>query len=544
VSETSAPDGLPVTLPPVTDNGPPPSSPAFLARASILLAVATLLSRILGLVREMLIAKYYGSTGQTDSFFFALIIPELLRTLIISGAIASVFIPLMTEMQRAGKASEARRLAGMMLSFVTILALGAVIAGELFAPALVRFSEIISFTDEPLDPERFKLTTELIRILLPIVLLVGLWGLMGGILNAMDNFHIPGLSPVAWNGFIIIFLIFFGYRADVHDLAWAFVIGHLIQVFFHLPALMKAGIRPVIIDWKHPMLRRFMELAPVAVLAYTAQAVNAFVGQGIALHLSESSASSLMYAFRIQQLPIAMFGVSVATAIFPTLSRHAAAGLGKDIVNTLARGLRMTSLATLPATVFFLVLPVETIRLILERGAFTESNTWDVSNALYWYAWAVIPMSLLLLTTRTFFSEKDTRTPALLGFVNMGLYYVFAVMMSRYFGFAGIAITGGITSWVILIVSIFILHKRHLKNASFFGAIGMKSILQMLIAAIVQAAVLMVYKNFISSIQASWPLLGAIIGAMIIGAIVYLGTLWLMRSQDLASTMRILFRRR
>jgi putative peptidoglycan lipid II flippase len=492
----------------------------------------------------MIVARFYGSTGQTDSFFFALIIPEMLRTLIVSGAVASVFIPLMTEIQRAGKEHEARRLAGMMISFISLLAIVAVAICELFAPGLVRFSEVLSFAGEPLSAERLRLTSELIRILLPVVLLVGLWGLMGGILNALDNFHVPGLSPVAWNGFIIIFLLFVGYRGDVHDVAWAFVIGHFIQVLFHIPSLWKAGIRPVAINWRHPMLMRFLQLAPVAVLAYAAPAVNAFVGQGIALNLSESSASSLMYAFRIQQLPIAIFGVSVATAIFPTLSRHAVAGLGKDVVATLARGLRMTCLATLPAMVFFVVLPNETIRLLLERGAFTSTNTGDVSLALYWYSWAMLPMSLLLLTARTFFSEKDMRTPALIGIFTIIIYYLLSLLFSRIYGFSGIAMTGGAVSWLTLIISIFILHRRYSRSASLFKAIGAKSPLHMIIAGLAEALVLLGYRHFAGSLQGTWALLGAIVLATIIGGAAYLLVLRLLGNEDLSSTLRMLFRRR
>ncbi len=530
--------------PVLSEGGPQPSSAAFLARTSVLLAGATLLSRLLGLVREMIIAHFYGATGQTDSFFFALIIPELLRTLIISGAVASVFIPLMTETQRAGKAREARRLAGVIISFISLLAVAVIIPCELAAPWLVQFSEVLSFAREPLDPERLALTTELIRLLLPIVLLVGLWGLMGGILNALDNFHVPGLAPLAWNGTIIVLLLIFGWQCDVRHIAWAFVLGHIVQVLMHIPALWRAGIRPLAIDWNHPMLRKFMQLAPVAVLAYAAPAVNAFIGQGIALNLSESAASSLAYAFRIQQLPLAIFGVSVATALFPTLSRHAAAGSGKDLVTTLARGLRMTALATLPAVIFFLIMPAETIRLLLERGQFTSENTADVAIALFWYAWAILPMALLLLTARTFFSEKDMRTPAVLGLVTIAVYYVAALSLSRVYGFSGIALSTGAVAWLVLVISVGILHRRYRTQASLLTAIGGRAPSQMIIAGVIEAGVLWGYRVLLGPVQGTWALLGMILLGAALGAVVYLGLLWLMRSDDLSSTLDLLFRRR
>ncbi len=544
------PDSLPPgethpTVPVETGKGPAPSTAAFLARASALLAIATLLSRLMGLLREMLTARYYGASGQTDSFFYALIIPELLRTLIISGAVSSVFIPLMTEVQRKGRIEETRRMAGMMLSFVSLIAIVVVVIGEFAAPLLVQASHALSFADEPLDPEKLRLTSELIRIFLPTVLLVSLWGLMGGILNALDNFHVPGIAPIAWNGTIIVILIVVGKYGDVHHVAWAFVIGHAVQVLFHLPALRKARIYPTLIDWRHPMILQFLALAPAALLAYATQSVNAFIGQGLALtKLSESAASALAYAFRIQQLPMAIFGVSVATAMFPTLSRHATAGGGKDLIRTLGIGLRTTTLATLPAVVFFLVLPLETIRLLLERGVFTSQNTQDVAMALYCYSWATLPMALSLLTARTFFSEKDMRTPAVLGLLSILLFYIFSLNFAGAIGFAGIALSTSAVAWMLLIASVIIIHNRHRKDTSLLAAIGIKSPVQMIVAGVAEAGVLWLFKVLCAQAHGAWALLGLILLAALVGATVYLGVLRLFGNPDLTETLQRLMRRR
>lgn len=504
-----------------------------------------MLSRLLGLVREMLIARYYGASGQTDSFAFAIIVPELLRTLIISGAVASVFIPLMTETQKSGKLEEAKRLAGIMLTFITFAALIVVFAGEAIAPYLVKLSEILRYSPGTLEPEKIALTTNLIRIMLPIVIFVGLWGLMGGILNTFDNFHVPGLAPLAWNGTIIALLVIYGAQEKIYHVAWAFVIGHAVQVAFHFPALRKLGIKPLAIDWRHPMLRKFLVLAPAAVLAYAAPAVNAFIGQGIALNLEESSASSLMYAFRIQQLPMSVFGVSVATALFPTLSRYASGGDGSRLVRSLATGLRMTALAVIPAVVFFLVLPEQTIELIYQRGKFDAGDTARVAGALFWYSWAILPMSLLLLTARTFFSEKDTRTPAILGVGTIILYYILAVNLSspERFGLFGLPMSNSFVAWIFLVISIAILNYRHKNDASLVSAIGFASPVQMLLAAIIEAAILYGYSSLIGEIHGTLPLIGFLAGAAVIGAAVYLGLLMLFGNKDLSATFKRLFRR-
>ena len=526
------------------NRGPAPSTAAFLVRTSLLLAGATFLSRILGLVREMLIANYYGSSGQTDAFFYALIIPELLRTLIISGAVASVFVPLMTTAQQDGTPEKARKLAGLMLSFISVLAIAVVIFGEFLAPALVSLSQVMSFASEPLDPQIHALTTELIRVFLPVILLVSLWGLMGGILNTFDNFHTPGFAPLVWNGTIIVLLLILGRYGDVHHIAWAFVIGHTIQVAYHIPALIRLGIFPVRIDWKHPLLLEFIRLAPAAVLAYAANAVNAFIGQGIALNLSESAASSLAYSFRIAQLPMAVFGVSVATAMFPTLSRHSAAGEDKEVVLTLARGIRMTALATLPAIVFFMTLPEESIRLLLERGQFTNQNTVDVAAALYCYSWAIMPVSILTLTARTFFSQKDTKTPAILGIFSIVVFYIVALVMSKYLSFLGIALANALIAWAILIISLVILQLRFRKHLSLMQAIGIRNINVLLIAGIIQGAVLTAYRDYFHDVSGTLNLLGFLLAGAAVGGFVFIGVLKLAKSDDLEATLRNILRKR
>ena len=491
----------------------------------------------------MLIARYYGSTGGTDSLFFSLNIAEAIRTLIISGAVASVFIPIMTETQRSGKIVETRRLAWVMIAFVALLGTLVVVLGEIAAPWIVEATESLSFTGKSMDPARVEQTVRLMRIMMPVILMVSLWGLMGGILNALDNFYVPGLAPLIWNMTIIAVPILYGDREMVSDIAWAYVIGHFLQMLVHIPWLWKAGIRPGRIDWGHPMLRRFLLLAPAAIFAYAAPAVNSFIGQGIALNVGVSASSHLAYAIRTQQLPMAVFGVSVATALFPTLSRHASAGDGKALMSTLASGVRMTTLATLPAVVFFLVLPTQTIRLLFERGLFTAADTDAVALALYCYSWGILPAGLLLLTARTFFSEKDVRTPAMLGLLSIFVNYVLCIAFSKLYGFSGIAIATSSVAWVTLLVSLAIIRRRHIRDAFLIAAIGWRSLGSMVIAGIFEAGALYGLKTVLPPVHGTMHLALMIGGSMILAAGVYLGVLRLLGSADLTATLKRVGRR-
>lgn len=522
---------------------PKPHSKSFLAKTSIFLAIATLLSRILGLVREMLIARYYGSSGQTDSLFFCINVAEQLRTVIISGAVASIFIPLFTDIQRQGKKDEAKRLAWTMLGFVSSITAAIVLLAEIGAPGIVKLSEILSLKGEPLDPERFELTVNLLRIILPVILFVSLWGLMGGILNSFDNFWVPGIAPLIWNITIIIVPIMYGEREQIRDIAWAWVIGHFLQMAFHLPWLWKIGIRPGLINWRAPMLKRFIIAAPAAILAYSAPSINAFIGQGVALNLGESAASSLYYAFRIEQLPIAVFGVSIATAIFPTLARHASSGSGKELVSTLAFGIRLVALAMIPASIFLIVFPAETVRLLFQRGQFTSQNTIDAALALYYYSWAIVPTTLTFLTNRTFFSVKDFKTPSYLGLISIFIFYVLCIFFAKNIGFSGIALATGLTFTTVLFVSIGIIHRRYLHEKSLLEAIGIRSIISMLIAGCLEAIAIMAVKRAFVNLEGTAYLLLMMTCAIAVGATTYFVSLKLMRNEDIASLIRFLFRR-
>ena len=224
----------------------------------------------------------------------------------------------MTDTQQSGKPGEMRKLAWVMIAFVTALASLIVLLCEIFAPQIVEFTQILSMSHKGIDPARMGETVDILRIMLPIILMVSLWGLMGGILNALDNFIVPGLAPLIWNMTIIVVPLLFGDREQIANVAIAFVVGHFLQMAVHLPWIWKAGIFGMVkTDWRHPMLRRFLILAPARNLAYAAPSINVANSGDRVYSLGEKPVSFLYYSFRLQQLPMAVFGVSVATALFP-----------------------------------------------------------------------------------------------------------------------------------------------------------------------------------------------------------------------------------
>jgi putative peptidoglycan lipid II flippase len=204
----------------------------------------------------------------------------------------------------------------------------------------------------------------------------------------------------------------------------------------------------------------------------------------------------------------------------------------------------MTTLATLPAAVFFFVMPNEIIEFLFQRGKFTTADTTAVAIALFYYSWATLPMGLTLLTGRTFFSEKDTRTPAVLGLLSIVINYMVAVGMSKVLGFAGIAIATALVSWTVLLVSIAIIQKRHASQASLLHAIGLKPSMQMLLAGIVEAGVLMAIRAAFGSVHGTVHLLFLILGSIVAGAGVYLGVLKLTGGSDMDLLFNRLSRKR
>lgn len=417
------------------DSGRPASSTA---RNTAIFGFLTGLSRIAGLAREMLAAAYYGTSGAASAFTVAFLIPNTVRSLFADSALSGAFIPVFSELLDKDKKLDAFRLA-TTLFMVMFAALGALtVLFIVFAGTIVPIFTPSTLVDSGLQ----SLTVGLSQLLFPIVLILGLNGLLVGILQAYDHFTIPALSPLVWNVVIMTLMVGLHPLFDGNDELYAYGIGILVgtavQFAMALPVMKRVGFKftgPV--NWRDKrVLQVFALMLPVTLglgLINFNLLANAYIG-GL---ISDQVPRAIDNAFRIYMLPQGIFSVAISTVLFPQLSRLAGRLDLQGVQDLCARGLRLIFLLLLPATAATLVLAEPITQLIYQRGEFGAESTELVSTALFWFSFSLPFSGINLLLTRTFFSLKRPWIVTLLALLNVGINVVAAYSLKRY-GIGGV----------------------------------------------------------------------------------------------------------
>ncbi len=417
-----------------------------LGRSTALFSAATALSRIAGLVREIVAASYFGVTAQMSAFTIAFQVPNLVRSLFADAAIQAAFVPVFTEHLEQGRKREAFRLASTLI-FLVALILGALTAIFILAAPVVM----------PLFvPDRYSdvtdLTVTLSRLLFPIVLLLGVTGMVVGVLNSYDRFGAFAISPFFWNVAIIAVLAGLAPAFPDEDEIYAYAIGVLVGTTIQLmiPAWdlrnTPYGLRRAVMamftfrreDWKDSNVRRILLLMLPVTLSLGLINVNLVINSTVGFLVSEQAPAAIDKAFRIYMLPQGVFSVAIATVLFPTLSRYAARRDFDSLRRTMANGIRQILLMLVPAAAAILVLSEPMTRLIYERGVFDDASTQIVSEALFWFAFSLPFNGVFLLQTRTFFSLQRPWLPTLISLGNLVITAGLAFAFYKPFGVGGI----------------------------------------------------------------------------------------------------------
>ncbi|HEY7678556.1 MAG TPA: murein biosynthesis integral membrane protein MurJ [Candidatus Methylomirabilis sp.] len=387
-----------------------------LIRAAGVVGAATLLSRALGYVRDMIIAVYFGAGFASDAFFAAFRIPSLLRELLGEGALSASFIPVLAgEMERAGR-PRAMRLAGAAFTALAAAACALAALGIAIAPALVTLVAP-GFRGVP---GKWELTVTLTRWMFPFLLLVALAALMGGLLNALHHFATPALAPVAFNVAMIGTTLLLARRLDppVLSLAFGVLLGGAAMLAIQIPASVRRGFAGP--RWPHrddAGLRRIARLMLPATAGLGVTQVNVWISGLLASFLAQGSVSYLFYAMRLVQFPIGVVGVAIGTVALPAMSAGVARQEREVVAGTLASGLRLALFLTAPILAALVVFSRPIVRVLFERGAFTPEATAATSLALLGYSSGLIFYVSNRLLTTAFYAFHDTRTPVLVAAV-------------------------------------------------------------------------------------------------------------------------------
>ena len=392
-----------------------------LARSTAIFGAATGLSRVLGLVREMVAAYSFGAAGRINAFTVAFQIPNLVRALVADTALSGAFVPVFSELLEKGERLRAWRVASTIFWLVLLFTTGLTAIFVLAAPLVVEL-----FGDPGGD---FDLAVGLSRVLFPIVILLGLSGIVVGILNAYDHFTVPALTPVAWNLVIIAGLVLGVPQAGSEDAelyvyAGSIVIATLVQFLLPLPWLRGLdGRLRIAFDWRDPAVFRFLVLMLPVTLTLGLINVSTVIGTIFASRLidPELAPRAIDLAFRLYMLPQGIFSVAVATVLFPTLSRLAARGDRGGFARTLDAGIRQIGFLLIPAGLVAAALAEPITRLVYQRGEFAPDQTPVVAGALAAFAVGLVFNGWMLLLNRAFYGMQSNWIPTYVALGNLAL---------------------------------------------------------------------------------------------------------------------------
>lgn len=499
--------------------------------AAGIIGSATLLSRIFGFLRDVVIAGYFGAGLGSDAFFVAFRIPNLLRRLFAEGSLSIAFIPVFTEYLTNKGKDEAFKLAGSAILLLSIILTMLALFGILLSPLIIR----IIAPGFAGSPEKLSLTITLTRIMFPYIFFIGMVALCMGILNVLGHFAAPALAPVFLNLAMIggVFFISPHLSEPITGLAIGVIIGGVLQLLLQIPFIIRKGV----FFWKktriyHVGLKKVGLLMLPTVFGAAVYQINILVGTLLASLLPEGSVSYLYYADRLVQFPLGIFAVATATAVLPSLSRQAAAEDLAGVRETFVYAMNLVFFITIPSMVGLIILREPIISLLFKRGAFDAETTRLTAVALLYYGMGLWAFSAVRIVVSTFYALQDTKTPVRMAVVSVIANIVLAVLLMGPLGHGGLALSTSLASMLNLVLLIRALRvtlgSLELKNIK-------ESVCKTLVSSAMMGAVVWAVSVYMirSGDETLSSLLVGLMGCIIIGFLFYGAFSFLIKSPEL-----------
>lgn len=497
-----------------------------LLRTLATISSLTLLSRILGFVRDFVVARTFGAGALTDAFFIAFRIPNLLRRLFAEGAFSQAFVPLLAEYRNRRTAEETKHMIDRVATLLFLVVLGVAVLGVVGAPALV----YLFAPGFAADADKFAMTVELTRITFPYILFIALVALAAGILNTWSRFALPAITPTLLNVSFISMALFAAPYFDppVMALAWAVFLGGLLQLSVQIPALLRLGLLPRFDFAPHdPGVRRVLILMAPAVLGVSVTQISLLINSIFASFLVSGSVSWLYYAERLMEFPAGLLGVALGTVLLPSLSKAHNDDKPEEFSALLDWGLRLTFLLTLPAAIALALLSVPLIATMFQHGAFTAADVLQTRLALIAYSVGLIGLILVKVLAPGFYAQQNIKTPVKIALLTLLATQAMNLAFIVPFKHAGLALSVGLAS--ILNASLLFYGLR--QRAVYLPQPGwMKFGWKIAVALLVLAATLWFGMGQEADwlVAPTWTRVTHLLALVAGGATAYFATLWLL----------------
>ena len=509
-----------------------------IARAAGVLGAATLLSRVMGMVRDMVVSRLFGAGMYTDAFFAAYQIPNMLRRFFAEGALTSAFVPTFSEYYQNKGAEEARALTNVCFTALTLVMAAITVLGIIFSPQIVQ----IMFPGFAADAEKLSITILLNRLMFPYIFFVSLVALCMGILNTLRHFFTPAISTVFLNIAVILAAIFLHdvFDVPVVSLAVGVLLGGVLQLVMQLPVLYRMGfpVRPNF-NLSHPALKRITLLMGPSVFGVGVYYLNITVGSILASLLPEGSVSYLYYAQRLFEFPQGIFTVSVAQAVLPSMSRQAAAGDLDALKESLSYGVRLTLFITIPAMVGLMICATPIFSLLFMGGAFDYAKAVNCGVALLYYSLGLTFVALVRVLVPAFYALKDTKTPVMTAFCAFLLNLLFSLLLMGPLQHGGLALASSLSALGNMLLLLWFLRKK-------IGPFGGRAIFAAGVKGVIASIPMAVVVYWIMH-QIDWsPMGGRLLkggvlgGAVAAGMAIFLITAHLLRCEEATDVVALI----
>ncbi|HAM39181.1 MAG TPA: murein biosynthesis integral membrane protein MurJ [Elusimicrobia bacterium] len=498
-------------------------------------SAGTMFSRILGYLRDMLVGWLFGAGMSADAFYAALRIPNLFRRLLGEGSLSASYVPVFTEYLSTKDKEDTNRLFNIILTVLVITLIFVTIIGIIFAPQLTK---LIAYGFEK-NPEKLQLTITLTRLMFPSLLLACLAAFLLATLNSLKSFFIPAISPSLLSIAEIAFIIGVSHlilrEKQIIGLAIAVIVGGILQLLVMIPSVVKKGFsfKPVL-NFNHPGLKQIFLLMIPAMWGISIDQVNAFVDTIFASFLKEGSITALYYSNRVMQLPLALFGIAVASVSLPLMSASVSKKNVDDMKNMLAFSIKISSLAIFPSLMGLIILGKPMIKLLFEHGKFDSIATSLTNSALFFYALGLPAFGYVKIFAGGFYSLKETKTPVKIASLCMIVNIVLNAILMGPLGVGGLALSSSISSWLNTILLLITLRRK-------IGGFGGRKILITLLK-IISATFIMGLGCYILSNYVFKNLFINVFGTIIICFIIYLFMTRLLKISEMKSVMSVIKR--
>jgi putative peptidoglycan lipid II flippase len=497
-----------------------------IVRAAGVVGGATLVSRILGYARDMVIAYFFGTASSADAFFVAFRIPNLFRRLFAEGSLTVAFIPTFSKYLVKESKKDALEFANVIFTFLSIILAVLCCLGIAFSPFIIKLMAW-GFVN---DPSKFDLTVLLTRIMFPYIFFISLVALCMGILNSFKHFAAPSLSPVLLNISIILSAVFLmPYLSQpILSLAVGVIAGGIFQIALQIPFLKKKGVKLRFnFNFSHPGLRRLLKLMIPAVFGAAVYQLNIMIITLIASFLPAGSVSYLYYSDRVFQFPLALFGLALATASLPTMSDLVAHNRIEELKKTLSYSLRMVLFITVPAMVGLILLRIPIVTLLFQRGVFTENSSFLTAQALLFFSVGLWAVAGVRVVVNVFYAMQDIWTPVKVATVSIAFNLVLCLLLMKPLNHSGLALAVSLSAIINLMLLLVILRMR-------LGRLGIKHICYSL-GKVVISSVIMGCVVFYSYDTFSFLGVVPLIISILLGITVFIVCSYILRCTELLS---------